>query len=78
MGKHVWKAPSTSTVEGELFAHDAVKSSRQFLQANPEGGKKTFPKITEWKGAIDHVYNYPGDMKLYQGAPEPKGRHRAS
>jgi hypothetical protein len=73
--KHSWVPPEANDgLEGHLFAHNAVRSSRQFLQDNPEGGKKTLPKITEWSASIDHVYNYPGDMKLYQGSPAPKGR----
>jgi hypothetical protein len=75
MAKHVWKAP-TEGLEGHLFAHNAVRSSRQFLQANSEG-KKSFPTMAAWNGAIDNVYANPGDLKLYQGAPAPKGR-RAS
>jgi hypothetical protein len=52
-----------------------VKASRKFLQANPEGGKKTVPPLKTWNAAIDHLYKNPGDMKTFEGRPQPKGKH---
>lgn len=67
--------PAINTLEGHLFASAATKAARKFLQANPEGGKKTLPKLNEWNAAIDHLYTYPGDMKTFEGLPQPKGKH---
>ena len=75
MGKHERIPPKANEgVEGYLFAHRVVKASRQFLQANPEGGK-TLPTFHQIRAAADHLSNYPGDIPLFEGAPAPKGKH---
>lgn len=67
-------APTGNNPESWTFAAAATKASRKFLQGNPEGGK-TIPSLKSWNAAIEHLYNAPGDMKLFEGQPAPKGRH---
>jgi hypothetical protein len=75
MGKHDWIPPKANDgVEGYLFAHRVVKASRQFLQANPEGGK-SFPTFHQIMAGADHLTQYPGDIPLFEGKPAPKGKY---
>lgn len=75
MGKHDWIPPQPHHgVEGYLFAHRVVKASRQFLQANPEAGK-SLPTFHQIQAGADHLYKYPGDLPLFEGAEPPKGAH---
>lgn len=72
--------PKPTTLEGHLFAHAAVKASRKFLQGNPEtplaeGQRPPYPPLRALNAAIDHLYEYPGDIKTFEGKPNPKGRH---
>lgn len=66
--------PAPNTLEGHLFASAAVKSARKFLQGNPEG-QKSYPKLSALNAAVDHLYSAPGDIKTFDGQPQPKGRH---
>lgn len=70
-------APRGDNPESWLFAKAATTAARKWLQANPEGGEKTIPRLTEWNAAIEHLYQAPGDMKTFEGQPQPKGRHAA-
>lgn len=70
-------APRGESPESWTFAKAATTAARKFLQGNPEDGKKTLPRLDAWNAAIDHLYNYPGDMKTFEGQPQPKGRHGA-
>ena len=75
MGKHEWVPPKANDgVEGYLFAHRVVKASRQFLQANPEGGK-SLPTFHQIMAGADHLTQYPGDIPLFEGKPAPKGKY---
>jgi hypothetical protein len=73
MAKHGWTPPQPNDgVEGHLYAHRAVKASRQFLQANPEGGR-SLPRPDAWNAAADHLYKYPGDLPLFEGTKGSEG-----
>lgn len=77
MAKHAWQAPEPNEgIEGHLFAHRAVKASRQFLQANPEG-KKQYPPIKAIMAGVDHLYSAPGDIPLFEGnkTGSERGKH---
>ena len=78
MGKHDYVPPKYNEgPHGEFFAHRVVRASRQFLQRNPEGGKKTRPSLKAVMAGADHLQKYSGDLPLFEGLPEPKGKHRA-
>lgn len=75
-GKHAnVPGPSDNDVEEYLRQRRNASASRKFLQGNPEGGQKTIPSIKAWMGAMDHLDNAPGDLKLFEGAPRPQGKH---
>lgn len=79
MGKHEYVPPKYNEgPHGEFFAHRVVRASRQFMQANLEPGtKKSRPTAKTWLAAADHLQKYSGDLPLFEGQPEPKGKHRA-
>jgi hypothetical protein len=68
-------APTGNNPESWLFAKAATTASRKFLMGNPESGHKSRPRLKVWNAAIDHLYQYPGDIKTFEGAPDPKGKH---
>jgi hypothetical protein len=67
-------APTGNNPESWLFAKAATTASRKFLQGNPENGK-SIPPLKTWNAAIAHLYQYPGDIKTFEGAPDSKGKH---
>jgi hypothetical protein len=78
MGRHEAIPPKiTDGVEGYLFGYRAAKAARTFLQGNPEGGQKTLPSFHQVMAGADHLLKYPGDIPLFEGHPDPQGRHRA-
>jgi hypothetical protein len=73
MGKHGWTPPQPNDgVEGYLYAHRAIKASRQFLRANPEAGR-SLPRFNQVMAATDHIYKYPGDLPLFEGTKGDEG-----
>jgi hypothetical protein len=75
MGKHEAVPPKINDgVEGYVFGHRVVRASRQFLQANPEGGK-SLPTFHQIMAGADHLSKYPGDIPLFEGRPAPQGKH---
>lgn len=73
MGKYGATPPQPNEgVEGFLYAHRVVKASRQFLQANPEGGK-TLPTYRQINGLADHLYQHGGDLPLIEGTKPMTG-----
>jgi hypothetical protein len=74
IGKHVQvPGAADNDVEEYLRQRRNASAARQFLQANPEGGQKSFPKIKAWMGAMDHLDKYPGDLPLFEGTKGDEG-----
>lgn len=67
--------PKANTLDGYLFASASAKATRKFLQSNSESGStKSSASLREIAAGAEHLYKYPGDMKLFEGQPAPKGR----
>jgi len=68
--------PKANTLDGYLFASASAKATRKFLQSNPEpGSTKSSASLRDIAAGAEHLYNYPGDMKLFEGRPAPRGKH---
>lgn len=82
----VKRAPAKNTAEGTIFDSAAGQATMKYLQSNPEQPAKPKteqirekyqdPKFHKMlKAGVEHLRNYPGDMKLFEGKPAPKGKH---
>lgn len=79
------QAPAKNTVEGAIFDSAAGQATMKYLQSNPEQSKPKADMIREkyhdpkfhkmLRAGVEHLRQYPGDMKLFEGKPAPKGKH---
>ena len=81
------QAPAKNTAEGAIFDSSAGQATMKYLQSNPEQPNRTQserirekyhdPKFHRMlRAGVRHLREYPGDMKLFEGKPAPKGKHR--
>lgn len=81
-------APARGTAEGAIFDSAAGHATMKYLQGNPEQPAKSKADMVREKyhdpkfhkmlrAGVEHLRQYPGDMKLFEGKPAPKGKHAA-
>ena len=71
----VTKSPEPGSVESYLYSRAAVKAARKYLTSNTApGDEASKPSRAATHAAAMHLYDYPGDFKLFEGQPAPKGK----
>ena len=67
--------PAPGSVESYLYSRSATQAARKFLNSNTApGDEASKPSRATRVAAALHLYDNPGDFKLFEGQPAPKGK----